>query len=396
MKAPHLAIGLGALLGFFALIMLFGKTETESWPSSFHTGPSGLAALERLLEREGYKTSSDRSPLLPTNSDELIIAPVISDKGRGFLSIISGEEVTPIERAMARHAAKGGNVLQIVIPEDFNEASRSMVKLNVETPQRSFELNSFLSTAKEEKMLVEISDPKTKKKLQPTEPYPLYSLTDPVVAESGTVARIQTLGTGKAVSLDSGIIAVNRHLGDSQNADLLIDIVRRLAPPGSKVVFAEAAFGNASESGLAAALGSWFSAARNQTIILAIVVCVTLGVRFGRRRPVKHTVKGARDMIDALATQLDSTNDRIFVLKCLAHQVQTEMKRLEGLGNHTTSTDLLRVLPDHERQTIAYTLNLPDNAKISRADAVKQAQMLEKTLADARQRAKERSLTKAS
>lgn len=396
MKAPQIVIGLGALLGFCALLLLFGKSETEAWPSSFHTGPSGLAALERLLQKDGYKTTANRSPLLPTNSNDLIIAPIITDRAKTFMSIISREETRPIDRALARHVAKGGRLIQVQVPLDFNRGSRDLVSMVVEGRNSEFDIDSTFPSSNTPEMLTDVTLPGSSRPILPSEPMPLYVLADSEGNDSQAVARIQTLGEGTAVSLDSGLMAINRHLGDKENADLVMDIVRRLAPPGTRIVFAEATFGNATEGGLGGALGSWFSAARNQTIILLLTVCVTLGIRFGRRRPVKYSVKGARDMVDALATQLASTNDRVFVLKCLAKQVETEMKKLEGLGNHSPSTDLLRVLPDRERQVIAYTLNLPTSATISRSDAVSHAKELEKVLASARQRAKERSLIRAS
>lgn len=397
MKASHTAIALGALLGFFALLLLFSKTETEAWPSSFHTGPSGLAALQRLLERDGFQTQSNRSPMLPPNGKNLVIAPVISDKGRGFLSIISRESSSPIDRALARHVAQGGSLLQVQVPLDFNTASRDILKAKVDTPSGSLDVSTNIPDSDAPRMLFNVTMPGTDNRIIPTAPFPLYRTSEnPGSSEAQTIARIQTLGEGKAVSLDTGLMAVNRHLGDQQNADLILDIVRRLAPPGTKIVFAEAALGNESEGGLGAALGAWFSAARNQSLVLAAIVCVSLGVRFGRRRPVKNTVKGARDMIDALAAQLASCGDRVYVLKCLASQVESEMKKLEGLAHNSPSTDLLRILPANEREIISYTLDLPANSKISKAEAVRHAQDLERALAFARQRAKERSLIRTS
>lgn len=397
MKTPHIAIGLGGILGFCALLLLFSKTETDAWPSSFHTGPSGLAALERLLEKDGYQTTSNRSPLLPTNGDELVIAPVIMDKPGGFYSIVSGETTSPIERALSRHAAKGGKLLQLQIPQDFNKASRDSAVFTAQSSASKFKVRAYLPVSEPPKMAHDATDPSTGKEVKLSEPMPLFSFAEKTTLGGGQIpaARIQTVGEGTVISLDSGIIAVNRHLADENNAGLVLELVRRLAPAGSKVVFAEASIGNQTEGGLGGALGTWFSAARNQAILLFVTVSVTFAVRFGRRRPTRHSVKGARDMVDALATQLAGTNDRVFVLKCIASQVESELKRLEGLGSHSDSKALAMVLPEREKQVLNYVLELPADAAIPKSHAAKIASDLEGVLASARQRVKERSLIKS-
>ncbi len=392
MKTPHIAIGLGGLLGFCAMLLLFSKTEIDAWPSSSHTGPSGLAALERLLEKDGYKTSANRSPLLPTKGSELIIAPIIVDKPEGFIEIVGGESATPIQRALARHAAKGGRLLQIQVPQDFNLASRTASNLTVNSQNNRYTIKAPFPMEDSPQMVQEAALPGTDEKVVPSQPAPLFSHDQGI--SSLPVARLQKMGKGVVISLDSGIIAVNRHLADENNADLVLELVRRLAPAGSEVVFAEASFGNQTEGGLGGALGSWFSAARNQAIILLITISISFAVRFGLRRPEKVTVRGARDMIDALAAQLAGTSDRVFVLKCLAAQTETEMKRLEGIGSHVRSTDLAALLPNKEGQVLLEILQMPDNIKVSSRQAALYANSLEQTLTSARQRAKERLLNK--
>lgn len=101
-------------------------------------------------------------------------------------------------------------------------------------------------------------------------------------------------------------------------------------------------------------------------------------------------------MVDALATQLSSSRDKVFMLRCFAHQIETEIKRLEGLPASSETTALLRVIPGVEREPISAVLSLPADAKLTSSEAVVYAQQLEGALSAARQRAKERSLRPAS
>lgn len=399
MKIQSWAIGLGGLLGLCAVVLLFSKSEQSSFPSAGNLGPSGTAALVRLLERDGYKVRADRSPFLPTQKGELVIAPVIGDEGRSLLDVLSGSEVTPIQRALARHAASGGKVLLIQVPGDFNSATRGMIEYSVTTPSGTKTIQAPRYWGSPEMLKPYEAPGRTSLPFTPSEPAAFLSPnSDSAQANSplSAIARIQRMGEGSAVSLDAGTLAINRHLADAENADVVTDLVRMMAKPGSQIVMAEAAFGNASEQGLGAALGSWFTAARNQALILAVVICVTLGVRFGRVLPARRRVRGAREMVDALATQLSSSRDKVFMLRCFAHQIETEIKRLEGLPASSETTALLRVIPGVEREPISAVLSLPADAKLTSSEAVVYAQQLEGALSAARQRAKERSLRPAS
>lgn len=399
MKIQSWAIGLGGLLGLCAVVLLFSKSEQSSFPSAGNLGPSGTAALVRLLERDGYQVRADRSPFLPTQKGDLVIAPVIGDEGRSLLDVLSGSEVTPIQRALARHAASGGKVLLIQVPGDFNSATRGMIEYSVTTPSGTKTIQAPRYWGSPEMLKPYEAPGRTSLPFTPSEPAAFLSPnSDSAQANSplSAIARIQRMGEGSAVSLDAGTLAINRHLADAENADVVTDLVRMMAKPGSQIVMAEAAFGNASEQGLGAALGSWFTAARNQALILAVVICVTLGVRFGRVLPARRRVRGAREMVDALATQLSSSRDKVFMLRCFAHQIETEIKRLEGLPASSETTALLRVIPGVEREPISAVLSLPADAKLTSSEAVVYAQQLEGALSAARQRAKERSLRPAS
>jgi len=399
MKIQSWAIGLGGLLGLCAVVLLFSKSEQSSFPSAGNLGPSGTAALVRLLERDGYQVRADRSPFLPTQKGDLVIAPVIGDEGRSLLDVLSGSEVTPIQRALARHAASGGKVLLIQVPGDFNSATRGMIEYSVTTPSGTKTIQAPRYWGSPEMLKPYEAPGRTSLPFTPSEPAAFLSPnSDSAQANSplSAIARIQRMGEGSAVSLDAGTLAINRHLADAENADVVTDLVRMMAKPGSQIVMAEAAFGNASEQGLGAALGSWFTAVRNQALILAVVICVTLGVRFGRVLPARRRVRGAREMVDALATQLSSSRDKVFMLRCFAHQIETEIKRLEGLPASSETTALLRVIPGVEREPISAVLSLPADAKLTSSEAVVYAQQLEGALSAARQRAKERSLRPAS
>lgn len=399
MKIQSWAIGMGGLLGLCAVVLLFSKSEQTSFPSAGNLGPSGTAALVRLLEKDGFKVRADRSPLLPTKKGDLVIAPVIGDEGRSLMDALSGTDVTPIQRALARHAASGGKVLLIQVPSDFNAATRNLIGYGVTTPSGTKTIRAPRYWATHEMLKPYEAPGRASRPFTPSQPAPFLTANfDSAQGNSPfpPIARIQRMGEGSAVSLDAGTLAINRHLADDENADVVTDLVRMLAKPGSQIIMAEAAFGNASEAGLGAALGSWFTAARNQALILAVVICVTLGVRFGRVLPSKRRVRGAREMVDALATQLSSSRDKVFMLRCFAQQIEAEIKRLEGLPASSETTALLRVIPGSEREPISAVLSLPADAKLSSHQAVAYAQQLEGALTAARQRAKDRSLRPAS
>src|SRR5262249_6709267 len=113
-----------------------------------------------------------------------------------------------------------------------------------------------------------------------------------------TFAAIKKTDKGQEAYLANGIIATNRFIDRQQNAYVLLDMVKRVAPArGGRIVFAEATFGNAHIPGVFESIGTWALAGWFQLLFLGVVVVYSLGKPFGYPDPERRQERGARELM---------------------------------------------------------------------------------------------------
>jgi hypothetical protein len=186
---------------------------------------------------------------------------------------------------------------------------------------------------------------------------------------------------GLVVWLSQGWIASNRFLDLEDNASVVLDHVRRVAPSGSRLVFLEAAFDNAEEYSIWTFFGGSGVAARYQLMLLFIVVAFTLGIRFGAPYVPRFAQRASRDMIDAMAEVLRGGGHRRAALKVLVAESDQRIRRLFKAPPETPMDRLLPKMEQSAREAYAQVVELSQSeAQVESSKALSAAKRLDAAL----------------
>lgn len=294
---PALVLGAVLLLLGSMLLVLLVRRELGIFPSAVNTRPSGMAALAELLRRDGLEVSLDRRDLPRFRSQDLVLAFAAEPIDDFFAAEPEEAVETPIERAMAKHVAAGGRLVYAQVPGDFDDATRRAEEI-LEGRYR-FRFDPHFAAARA--------------------PYP--SLPVPSNAFEVRVGRVTLLATAQPFT--------NRHLDELDHARFILDLVRREAQPGGRVVFAEAVAGNVETVGVFGAIGDWAVAARNQILLLLLVVAWSVGVRFGAPWRPKVVQRGFKDLSEATAEVLRRGKKAGFALELIAHEALERIRHAQ-------------------------------------------------------------------
>jgi hypothetical protein len=304
-RSPLLTIAIaltGVLLIAIGMIAL-GQHESESFPSAHSYLPSGTAALEELFRRSGYTVVVDQKASPKLQPGDLAVA-FYSVDSKNILAQIQDQEnkdsepapdpLQPTKDALNSFVKDGGSLLSLPVAEDFAGNSKSFMNsvVTVQSPDGSkarvnWDGNpsgeTFISDSDQHYALwADYSNPRTAREL----------------------VSLHRVGKGSDAVVADGIIASNRFIDRNQNALVIMDTARVLAKPGARVVFVEAAFGNAEDPALTELIGPWAKAAWLQLVFLGIVAIYTLGKPFGLPDPERREQKGSRELLDAMADTL--------------------------------------------------------------------------------------------
>jgi len=358
------------LLGLLVLataLLLVGRSDPTANPSVTNYGPSGLAAWAELLRRDGYQVRIERDPTPAFEQDDVLIAVAVT--GRGF-DVLSGP-VTPrtqaTTQAITQHLEEGGVGLFTIVPYNFEEATK-IAENPTELTRKGKPTKRVSTSAGTNALEVPFS-------WMPTDLVTAGATYSTWTSTAGDYDHIIPTGKGRTLYFDDGMAITNRFLDQFDNAEVSLDLFRSVAPPGSKVVFVEAYFGNVQDEGWIDSLGPWASAARTQALILAGVIILTLGVRFGSPLYERQKTRGTRELVDAVADVFRRSNKQGFALELLyddaMERIRVAMKRPVG----TKRKDLLEAMPESLREAC---LNVGEASvsKIKRDQAVKIATRL--------------------
>ena len=274
-----LAIALTGVILIALGMMALGQHESESFPSAHSYLPSGTAAMEELFRRSGYQVVVDQRATPKLQPGDLAVAFFVVD-AKSVLSEIQeqgsdgegpADPLQPTKDALTDFVKGGGSLLSLPVTNNFADNSRDFLN-GVVTVHSSTGKTAQVNWDRNPSQDTFIPDQ--------GENFGLWSI-DPKLKQSPELVSLHRVGKGSDAVVADGIIASNRFIDRNQNALVLMDTVRVLAKPGARVVFVEAAFGNAEDPALTDLIGPWAKAAWLQLVFLGIVAVYTLGKPFG-------------------------------------------------------------------------------------------------------------------
>lgn len=351
-----------ALLGVLligVIVLSFGREETNTNPSIASNGPSGLMAFGQLLRRSGYKVSSTPSALPSHRStDEVLVVPYnTSDQ------TLIGDPEGGLASELAKFLEKGGRIFLLRMPSDFADSRKEMSDetLIQRISNRKFKVHARKSAWNE------YAPPGL----------PLDSVSATIWSKpeaSDEFGGLTKYKGGIAFTIGDGFIAVNRYIDTAQNADVLIQSMRMIAPPETRLVFLENAF-NESQPSLIEMLGPGASGAWVQCIVLFVVVVFTLGKRFGVAEEPPPSQVGQRELVDAIADTYRRARATRIACRAAYDRADMEVRKKLKLAKEAPiaerDTRVPPALALEFRRTFEATIDtLPANEAFQRCDAL--------------------------
>lgn len=339
--------GAWVLAGFLLItiaLIFSAREERRGFPSVTNVRASGYAAFAELLKRDGYQISLDRTLNPQFGRSDLVVSSAFTNDlwqqaedpfDEGGAAPERPQEL-PYQVALDRHAKNGGTVVEIYNSVGF-DASSSQVS-TFRTVQSSFDL----------KRKYELSLPYGNAYAQPIAATP-GSYPAWFAGDSAYVAYKKE-GDGLRVYVADGLPVTNRYLDQDQNAAFFLDLVRSLAPHGSRIVFIEDGIGNAEEPTVARALGPWAVVARSQVILLFLVLIYSFGRRFGQPETERRKVRASRELFDAVSDVFRRTNNTGLALDNLLIECDQRMRRILRVPSKTTRHEILQSVPKQLRE----------------------------------------------
>lgn len=371
------------LAGFLlitAALLFSAREEHLAYPSATNVRASGYAAFAELLRRDGYHVTIDRSISPRIDRDSLAISTFFGRSTYSELEegMFSGPappaEPEPYLESLAEHVRAGGSVLSIQHRKYFDRASKVSKEPNsirsAKAEERTYEINARYTTE-----MGEVAG------FEETDYWGWYMRGYPFV-------KYLASGDGVMVSVADGLPATNRFLDQNDNAEFMLDLVRRLAAPGSEVVFVEAGIGNFESPTVVRTLGDWAVAARWQTLLLFVVLLFTLGRRFGLPERDRLVHRGSRELFDAVADVFRRSRNTGLALDNVLGECDQRMRAVLRGPRSLKRSDLLQRVPHGLREQY---LNVSELAvarttpRVAAAAAARLLDLLERFEMDSRE-----------
>jgi hypothetical protein len=307
-----------------SVLLAFSREDDRTFPSLTSNRPSGTAAFARLLAEADYQVRGDRDPAPRLRLDEVAVAFIdeSNDGGEAF------------DAALDRHLKRGGRALVIFVDEQLPNLASETTAVEI-TRQGEPAETLRLRPSPDFNYLPETEDPI------------LDLWTDS--EDLTTVARLVAKGEGARLEVATMAPFANRFLDLEGNAAFALDVLGTIAGDRKRVVFLEAAFGNAYRVGLARAVGPWLAALQTQAIVLFLVIVYSLGKSFGIVREQPRPESGARELLDGLAEVMRRGRKADAAWRMVALYGMTLARRRARLGADAPDSAVLDSLPDDWR-----------------------------------------------
>lgn len=308
------------------LVITLGRRESEAFPSAASYNPSGVAALAELLRREGYQVRADSLTTPSLAPGEVPIAFEYSVSRDDFAT-----EDSPFDTWLHRFVGQGGRAVVFSLDPRFQAASRAALARPISVSNRSGRhLSIYAGPALEDLPWLDSDTPQMG----------LLSY------RGGSVADAYAVGKGLLVYGRDGLAATNRFLDRGDDAEFVLSLVRAAAPPGSRLVFTEAAFGNGEQQGLLGTIGRWAEAAWYQCLFFFVVVVVTLGIRFGLPEEARRRQRGMRELVDAVSDTYLRAEATDAALRAARTTADARLRTVLKLPRDASDGERDRLLPE--------------------------------------------------
>jgi hypothetical protein len=332
MKIARTGVFLLLALVVLSFMILDSRGEPRVWPSLENFRGTGTAAFGELLKRQGYTVALSREPIPRLKATDLAVVPTFSSPNilgamRRTADPLAEEFPADWQAALTQHRNRGGKVLILVIP--------SMALFPNDSGTQGSTFRHARQVSEFEATFTPMEGPTGAFEEESPAGAPFFR------SAAGVFSTLESERGGVIVTAVGGVVATNRFIGLSQNADLLMAHVQALAPKGSRIVFVEAGFGNSDELSIVSILGSWAVAVRWQLILVTLVAAWTLSRRFGRKESEKPALRGARDMIDALAQALRTGARSRLALEAQLESSEVRLRRVMKAASSVPMADLL-------------------------------------------------------
>lgn len=331
------------LLIISASILTLGRSDNTARPEGDSFSPSGTSALVELLRRSGYEVRVDRRSRPRIAKDEVAVAFLVNVPVEDEYSIQPGDEEErkyPTLDHLEDFADKGGRVLTVNFPRNFDEMSRPLLEGARTKVTRGKGKPLSLAATKT------IDDPERYVESEDSMTATLWW------AEGEPFMCAAKTGDGVVFTVHDGTPFSNRFI-DRADDEAAALAVFQLAAPNKKVVFTEASFTAPVDPGLIGTIGQWAVSAWYQLLALGVVVIYTLGKRFGRPERVLQRQLGTRQLLDALADTQYRGKHASVALRTTIRALDADLRTLLRLPRDGDLKPYLANLPDGLREAVA-------------------------------------------
>lgn len=348
------------LLGVLAIaagMMLLGRRAGNTEPSIGSFGPSGLHVFADLLREDGYEVvaTRDPTPYLDPKKD-VAVAVFVSQAG---FTLSEGK----FDEVLEAHVAMGGRYIHASLGANFAAVTRAA---------RETELEPAYEGGKPRSVYTEVQGRWTPDWVDEDETAQIWNV-------SGAVwAALAPREKGEALYLADFAGATNRMIDRSGNAATYVQLFHAVAPKGSRLVFLEAVWGNASEPGLFETIGPWASLGWTQVLVLLGVIAYTLGKPFGVSADSRRKQVGQRELVDAYAGTLNRARATDIALQAVLTETDRRLRRALKMDSGLNNQERNKLLPHDlvvllDRVEMAIATRVPPDIAIGLANKLDEA-----------------------
>lgn len=352
------------ILGLSGGLLYLSQSNSAVRPSAGSTAPSGTRIFATLLREAGFEVDSIRDPMPVLKPNQVPVIITLERAKSDWFPVEESEEEKQFREHITKFVEQGGTAWVGAMSRDFRGSSlraKTVAPVWSAAPDRSANASAPTTTLTAEDW-----------------PYEGQAASIWSDANSGDpLIEIMPHGKGKFIYIRDWIIATNRVITEGDHAAMLVGTAKGTLPTKSKLVFLEAAWGNAKDPSLLDRLGPGFAAAWGQVLITCLVVAYTLGKSFGLPSAVRARQVGQRDLVEATASffrRAKATDIALqAVLSDARHKILNELK----LSRDTTWEVWSPRVPDKLRQ-IYREVEIASKDRIDPKDAIKIAYELDR------------------
>lgn len=331
MRAFRVAGFLAGFLAIATLIILISRPDYHTRPTAGSFEPSGGRALRELLQRQGYqvRVTQDLKPRL--EPDETAIALCVENTSWFTAGLLDAAL-----EAVDAHIKEGGRAIVTYLPGNFEEATKEGGNTLAHLQN---EFNDDVLRVNTSGMYMGNDPPKWLP--EDTEDWSAIWFS-----QDEHFAVVAHTGNGKGVYVLDGLSASNRFLSESDNAAFWTQLVAAVTPKGGRVVFVDAAAGEAFTPGLLDVMGGWARPVLMQIYVLLGFLIYAKGKRLGVLDQSRRKQMGQRELVDALASTYQRSQATGVALRAILKAADRKLRTAFKLSLDSPVEKLKERLPE--------------------------------------------------